>query len=75
MLESSDQRDGQSGSSAWPVSAPVAWLQDSAMLAIIVVNVWRGIAFAMILFAAALEGVPQEVTEAATVDGASPGSS
>jgi multiple sugar transport system permease protein len=35
------------------------------MLAIIVVNIWRGIAFAMILFAAALEGVPQEVTEAA----------
>ena len=42
------------------------------MLAIIVVNIWRGIAFAMILFAAALEGVPQEVNEAATVDGASP---
>jgi multiple sugar transport system permease protein len=50
---------------------PIAWLQDNAMLAIIVVNIWRGIAFAMILFAAALEGVPQEVTEAAVVDGAS----
>ena len=52
--------------------SPVAWLQDNPMVAIIVVNIWRGIAFAMILFAAALEGVPQEVTEAATVDGASP---
>jgi multiple sugar transport system permease protein len=52
---------------------PIAWLQDNAMLAIIVVNIWRGIAFAMILFAAALEGVPQEVTEAAVVDGASAG--
>lgn len=51
--------------------APFAWLQDQAMLAIIVVNIWRGIAFAMILFAAALEGVPHEVTEAAIVDGAS----
>lgn len=50
---------------------PVAWLRDNAMLAIIVVNIWRGIAFAMILFSAALEGVPQEVTEAAVVDGAS----
>ncbi|HEV7810139.1 MAG TPA: sugar ABC transporter permease [Candidatus Limnocylindrales bacterium] len=50
---------------------PIAWLQDNAMLAIIVVNIWRGIAFAMILFSAALEGVPQDVTEAATVDGAS----
>jgi len=51
---------------------PIAWLQDHAMLAIIVVNIWRGIAFAMIIFAAALQGVPQEVNEAATVDGASP---
>jgi multiple sugar transport system permease protein len=51
---------------------PIAWLQDNAMVAIIVVNVWRGIAFAMILFAAAIEGVSQEVTEAAVVDGASP---
>ena len=52
--------------------SPIAWLQDNAMLAIIIVNIWRGIAFAMILFAAALEGVPAEVTEAAVVDGANP---
>jgi multiple sugar transport system permease protein len=51
---------------------PVAWLQDNAMLSIIIVNIWRGIAFAMILFAAALEGVPADVTEAAMVDGANP---
>ena len=50
---------------------PTAWLQDNAMVAIIVVNIWRGIAFAMILFSAALQAVPQEVTEAAVVDGAS----
>jgi multiple sugar transport system permease protein len=51
---------------------PIAWLQENAMVAIVVVNIWRGIAFAMILFAAAIEGVSQEVTEAAVVDGASP---
>ena len=51
---------------------PFAWLQDNPMVAIIIVNIWRGIAFAMILFAAALEGVPSEVTEAAMVDGANP---
>ena len=71
MLESSDQGTVNRAIGLAGI-APVAWLQDSAMLAIIVVNIWRGIAFAMILFAAALEGVPQEVTEAATVDGASP---
>lgn len=50
---------------------PVAWLQQYAFASIVVVNIWRGIAFAMILFAAALEGVPQEINEAALVDGAS----
>jgi len=50
---------------------PVAWLVANPMLAIIIVNIWRGVAFAMILFAAALEGVPREVVEAAMVDGAS----
>lgn len=51
---------------------PIEWLQTQPMLAIIMVNTWRGIAFAMILFTAALEGIPREVVEAARVDGASP---
>jgi multiple sugar transport system permease protein len=46
------------------------WLQDFPLSAIIVVNIWRGIAFAMIIFMAALEQVPREVVEAASVDGA-----
>lgn len=71
MLESSDR--GTLNQLVGLVGvAPAAWLQDNPMLAIIIVNTWRGIAFAMILFAAALEGVPPEVTEAAKVDGASP---
>lgn len=52
--------------------APVAWLQVHPMTAIIVVNTWRGIAFAMIMFQAALEGVPDELIEAARIDGAGP---
>ena len=71
MLESSDQGTVNRIIGLAGVS-PVAWLQDNAMLAVIVVNIWRGIAFAMILFSAALEGVPQELNEAATVDGATP---
>ena len=50
--------------------APVAWLQVHPMAAIIVGNTWRGIAFAMIMFQAALEGVPDELIEAARIDGA-----
>jgi multiple sugar transport system permease protein len=55
----------------WAGFSPVAWLQTYAMLAIIVINIWRGIAFAMILFQAAIEGIPRELIEAAQVDGAS----
>jgi len=50
---------------------PIGWLQAQPLLSIIVVNTWRGIAFAMILFTAAIEAIPKEVVEAARVDGAS----
>lgn len=50
---------------------PIGWLQTQPLLSIIVVNTWRGIAFAMILFTAAIEAIPKEVVEAARVDGAS----
>ena len=49
---------------------PVQWLQDYAFETIIIVNIWRGITFAMILFAAAIEGLPASVIEASMVDGA-----
>ncbi|RYV50457.1 carbohydrate ABC transporter permease [Pengzhenrongella frigida] len=49
---------------------PTAWLQVVPMASIIVVNIWRGIAFAMIMFQAALEDVPVELIEAARIDGA-----
>ncbi|WP_269937532.1 carbohydrate ABC transporter permease [Arthrobacter sp. HY1533] len=49
----------------------VAWLQQYALISIIVINIWRGIAFAMIMFQAALEDVPDELIEAARIDGAS----
>jgi multiple sugar transport system permease protein len=47
------------------------WLIDSALLAIIVVNVWRGTAFTMLLFSSALEAIPETLYDAAAVDGAS----
>jgi len=52
--------------------APVDWLQSVPMLSIIVINIWRGIAFAMIMFQAAIESIPKEIEQAARVDGASP---
>jgi multiple sugar transport system permease protein len=50
---------------------PVQWLQDHAFATVTVVNIWRGISFAMVLFAAAFQGFPQQVLEASMVDGAS----
>src|SRR5260370_8246825 len=46
-----------------------AWLQDFPMASIIVANTWRGTAFSMLLYPSALEGIPPELLEAATIDG------
>ncbi|MFF4637803.1 carbohydrate ABC transporter permease [Streptomyces olivaceus] len=51
-------------------SGAAAPLQDSPMLSVIIINVWRGIALAMIMFQAALEDVPDELIEASRMDGA-----
>ncbi|KPC67246.1 amino acid ABC transporter permease [Streptomyces chattanoogensis] len=46
------------------------WLFTLPILAVSFANVWRGTAFSMLLYGAALDGIPQEVTESAEVDGA-----
>jgi multiple sugar transport system permease protein len=50
----------------------VAWLAQrwTAMAAISILGVWKGIGWSMIIFLAALQGVPRELHEAAAVDGA-----
>ncbi|MFE7119084.1 carbohydrate ABC transporter permease [Streptomyces sp. NPDC057654] len=47
------------------------WLFTLPILAVSFANVWRGTAFSMLVYSAALSDIPQEVTEAAEVDGAS----
>lgn len=49
----------------------VTWLYTVPMLTIILANIWHGTAFSMLVFQAALDDVPNEVEEAAVVDGAS----
>lgn len=51
---------------------PVAWLSDpgNAMMSAIISNVWRGTAFSMIVFYAALKAIDPTLYEAASVDGA-----
>ncbi|AZQ73631.1 sugar ABC transporter permease [Streptomyces luteoverticillatus] len=46
------------------------WLFTLPILAVSFANVWRGTAFSMLVYSAALAEIPQDVTEAAEVDGA-----
>jgi multiple sugar transport system permease protein len=47
------------------------WLYTLPILAVSLANIWRGTAFSMMVYAAALSEVPQDLVEAAEVDGAS----
>ncbi|GCE31472.1 amino acid ABC transporter permease [Dictyobacter alpinus] len=47
-----------------------AWLQEAPMTMVVIANIWRGTAFSMLLYASALESIPQELTEASSIDGA-----
>ncbi|MBG0566510.1 carbohydrate ABC transporter permease [Actinoplanes aureus] len=47
------------------------WLYTAPMVAVIFANVWRGTAFSMLVYDAALSDVPPELMEAASIDGAS----
>lgn len=49
----------------------VSWLYTHPMLIVIIANIWRGTAFSMMVYSAALADVPPEITEAAQMDGAS----
>jgi multiple sugar transport system permease protein len=53
--------------------APIDWLGDPkwAMPAIILLAVWKNFGYTMIIFVAALQAIPEELYEAARIDGAS----
>ncbi|MGF1474960.1 MAG: carbohydrate ABC transporter permease [Geminicoccaceae bacterium] len=56
------------------ISAPVAWTAspDTAMLAVIIVDVWKTTPFMALLILAGLQMLPGDVYEAAKVDGVHP---
>jgi multiple sugar transport system permease protein len=51
---------------------PVNWLGDAtwARISVILVNVWYGAPFFLIMYLAALKSVPEQLFEAASIDGA-----
>ncbi len=54
-------------------ASAVPWLSDAfwARFSVILVNVWIGAPFFLIMYLAALKSIPQELYEAAAIDGAS----
>jgi putative chitobiose transport system permease protein len=54
------------------IERPINFLThpDSTLISIMLVTIWRGIGFYMVIFLAALQAVPEELYEAAAIDGA-----
>ena len=53
---------------------PVRWLGDPnvAMLSLVIVNVWKSLGYYVLIFVAALQGIPAHLYEAAALDKAKP---
>ena len=51
---------------------PFDWLTSpqSALIAIIIMSIWQGVGFQMVIFLAGLQGIPDVLYEAASIDGA-----
>jgi len=55
------------------INSPVEWLSNPklALLSVVLVNLWRGFPFVMLILLAGLQAIPQYLYEAAEIDGAS----
>jgi multiple sugar transport system permease protein len=56
------------------IDEPIRWLTDPnlAMPSVIIVSIWGGVGGCMIIYLAALQALPEEIYDAAKVDGAGP---
>lgn len=54
------------------IHAPVAWLYDAktALWAVVILRVWKNMGYTVLIFLAALQGVPEGILESASLDGA-----
>jgi len=54
------------------IDEPLLWLSDKnlAMPAVILTSVWKGVGFAMVVYLAGLQAIPEEYYDAAKIDGA-----
>jgi ABC-type sugar transport system permease subunit len=72
MLNDQSGMVNQVLSSLGLIDEPILWLAESklAMISLIIVGVWSRFPFMMITILAALSSIPDDVTEAASIDGA-----
>ena len=58
---------------AWFGITGIKWLASPvwALPAIMIVAIWKGLGYSMVIFLAGLQGIPRELHEAAKIDGAS----
>jgi putative chitobiose transport system permease protein len=56
----------------WIAAHPVAWLArpETALAAVMVVTVWKGLGYYMVIYLAGLQTIPQDIYESAEMDGA-----
>lgn len=54
------------------ITTPIPWLSEprTAMVSVIIANIWYGVTFFAIMILAALQSVPHELYESASMDGA-----
>jgi len=54
------------------INEPIGWLSDDriALFAVMLVTLWRGLGWYMVLYLAGLQAIPKEIEEAAVLDGA-----
>jgi multiple sugar transport system permease protein len=54
------------------IDTPIPWLAspDTALTAVVIANIWYGVTFFAIMILAALQSIPDELYEAAALDGA-----
>jgi putative chitobiose transport system permease protein len=55
------------------INDPIGWLSDDrlALFSLMLVTLWRGLGWYMVLYLAALQAIPSDLEEAAVLDGAS----
>jgi ABC-type sugar transport system permease subunit len=56
--------------SMWRPGTAIGWLSNYAMVGMTSIAVWGGLGSGMVIFLAGLQGIPEEVKEAARIDGA-----